>query len=73
MVAGMSVSQATSVLQAAQLRVMITSQGNSGVPPGTVIAQSPVAGTRLISGATITLTVAAGPGSSPTPAPGAAR
>lgn len=73
MVVGMTVGQATSVLQAAQLRVMITSQGSGAVPPGTVVAQSPVAGTRLISGATITVTVAAVPGSSPTPASGAAR
>jgi beta-lactam-binding protein with PASTA domain len=46
---------------------MIVSQGSSAGPPGTVITQNPVAGTRLISGATITLTIAAAPGSSPAP------
>jgi hypothetical protein len=59
MVVGMTSSQAAVVLQAAGLLVMIDSQGSSAVPPGTVIAQNPDAGSRLTSGATITLTVAA--------------
>jgi hypothetical protein len=65
---GMSQAQAVSVLSAADLNVVCEAQADTAVPAGTVIAQTPAGGSRLVPGATITLTVAA-PESSPAPAP----
>jgi PASTA domain len=58
------VNQATSLLRDAGLQVMVVEQASSAFPPGCVIAQSPVAGTRSPAGATVVLSVAAAPGPS---------
>jgi beta-lactam-binding protein with PASTA domain len=58
------VNRATSLLHDAGLQVVVVEQASSAFPPGCVIAQTPVAGTRNPAGATIVLSVAAAPGSS---------
>lgn len=63
MVVGMSVSQATAVLNAAGLRVTAGGQIGNSLPAGTVITQTPAAGTRVPGGTMISLAVASGRGS----------
>ena len=65
---GMTTGQAMSELVAAGLNVAVQMQASPAAPAGTVVAQTPVGGTRVPYGATIMLTVAAGPGPTPTPA-----
>jgi hypothetical protein len=72
-VVDMMISQATSLLQATGLQVIVVEQASSAFPPGCVIAQTPVAGTRSPAGAIVMLSVAAEPGPSPTPAPAGTR
>jgi beta-lactam-binding protein with PASTA domain len=64
----MTSAQAMSELVAAGLNVAVQMQASAAAPAGTVIAQTPVGGMRVPYGAAIMLTVAAGPGPTPTPA-----
>jgi PASTA domain len=59
-VLGMAVNQATAQLQAMGLQVTVLSGVSRTVPAGTVMAQSPAAGARAASGATVTMVVSAG-------------
>lgn len=58
---GRPVDEAIEVLAGLDLRVDVVEQEERGRPPGTVIAQSPRAGSRMRPGTQVTLTVAQAP------------
>jgi hypothetical protein len=61
---GLSVQQAVATLRSAiRASHIVIRQAPASLPAGTVVAQSPVAGTRFAPGSQITLTVSAGPSS----------
>ena len=57
LVIGMSVDQATETLLSTALRVTTAEEDGGSTPRGTVITQTPIAGTRVPRGATISLVV----------------
>jgi penicillin-binding protein 1A len=64
---GQPVALARSDLEALGFRVSVVDYAVSGVPPGTVVAQSPPAGTTLGTGGIVTLQVAQGQGGATVP------
>ncbi len=67
-VVGKSEAQAKADLSNAGFQVVVINQEDGSVNPGTVLAQSPSAGTLLAPGKTVTITVATEP-PPPTPSP----
>ena len=65
-VVGDSEQQARSALSNVGLNVTVTSQSSDEIA-GTVLAQSPNAGTTIARGETVTITISTGPTSTPTP------
>lgn len=70
-VVGASIAQAEALLSGAGLQVKVQAQIPAGtvieqIPTGTVMEQTPVGGTRVASGATVTVVVAVGSGPSAT-------
>lgn len=61
-----NVNQATDSIQRAGLAVSTQNQANNA-PAGTVVGQTPAAGTKVDQGSTVTLTVSTGPQSIPVP------
>lgn len=57
-ITGLSEAQARSDLGQAGFEAQVVEQNDSSVPEGTVLAQSPKAGTELARGSTVTITVA---------------
>jgi serine/threonine-protein kinase len=57
-VTGLSEAQARSDLAQAGFEAQVVEQNDSSVPEGTVLAQSPKAGSELSRGSTVTITVA---------------
>jgi serine/threonine-protein kinase len=60
-VTGENEGQAKSVLQGANFNVKVVPQTSSSATPGTVISQTPVAGTREVPGTIVTIVVAKAP------------
>src|SRR5207253_418025 len=69
-VSGIAKARAQRTLQSFGFRVSVTQQQSAKVPPGTVLSQSPPAGSVELQGSTISITVAtAPPAPSPSPSP----
>lgn len=66
---GLSVDDARQQIRAVDLRVTTITQQNANAPAGTVIGQSPKAGSRLQHGKSVTLTVASNATPPPPPPP----
>ncbi len=60
-VIGLSVAQATAELQATDLSVGSISGSSNAAPAGQVLSQSPVGGSFMVPGSTVTLEVSSGP------------
>ena len=58
---GMSTPKATATLSALGLSAAVVNAASSSVPAGTVVATSPVSGTVVSSGTTVTIRISAGP------------